>query len=81
MCTPSAPKVDPNAQAQATRPLRVLLSRQSLDDLLINPSSGPTGPSRGGNGGAGGYAGGGMVSPTDYFSPGGPVDPGLRIVR
>lgn len=82
MCMPKAPKAPPSTTA-SQKPLRVLLSRQSLDDLLIDPSqygATPGSATGGGNAGSGRYALPPGVMP-DVNSPGGAMDSGLRIVR
>lgn len=83
MCMPKAPKAPPSTTA-SQKPLRVLLSRQSLDDLLIDPSNysstaGSATPPNSGGAGAGRYMLPGVMP--DVTSAGGPMDSGLRIVR
>jgi hypothetical protein len=66
MCSPSSPKAD-TAKKQ---PLRILLSRNQLDELMI-----------GGGGGAGSGGGGGSrySAPTTSGGSGGDAFAGLRI--
>jgi hypothetical protein len=65
MCSPSSPKAD-TAKKQ---PLRILLSRNQLDELMIG----------GGGGGSSGGGGSRSSSPTTSGGSGGDAFAGLRI--
>jgi hypothetical protein len=65
MCSPSSPKAD----ATKKQPLRILLSRNQLDELMIG----------GGGGGSSGGGGSRSSSPTTSGGSGGDAFAGLRI--